>query len=251
MPFKICLIGDNCIDEYQYGIVERISPEAPVPIFKYVKSITKPGMAANVLENFKALNCEVDFFTATLSKKIRLIDSRSGHHITRIDHDPAASDVEIDPDSINYNVDAIVISDYNKGTITPSLYKAIRSRYNKQIFVDTKIRDLSVFAHPSTIVKINELEYKNRTSNGFNVIVTQGADDTLLISAGSIKTFKVPKVGVFDVCGAGDTFLAALVYSCLTDQDLFKAIDFANKAASVTIQHLGVYAPSLKEIEND
>ncbi len=35
-PFQILLIGDSCIDEYQYGTVDRISPEAPVPIFKYI-----------------------------------------------------------------------------------------------------------------------------------------------------------------------------------------------------------------------
>jgi D-beta-D-heptose 7-phosphate kinase/D-beta-D-heptose 1-phosphate adenosyltransferase len=247
-PFKISLVGDDCIDEYHYGVVERISPEAPVPIFKFVKSISKPGMAANVLENFKALNCEVDFYTTTLSKKIRLIDQRSGHHITRIDYDPSSSDIEIDPDQINYDVDAIVISDYNKGTVTPELYKEIRKRFTKQIFVDTKHTDLSIFIHPATIVKINELEYRNRTGETFNLIVTQGSDDTILKSAGSIQTFKVPKVSVFDVCGAGDTFLAALVYSCLKDQNLFEAINFANKAAGITVQHLGVYAPTLKEI---
>lgn len=248
-PFKISLIGDDCIDEYHYGVVDRISPEAPVPIFKFVKSIQKPGMAANVLENFKALNCEVNFYTTTLSKKIRLIDSRSGHHITRIDYDPSSSDIEIDPDHIDYDVDAIVISDYNKGTVTPELYKAIRSRFTKQIFVDTKEPNLSLFSHPATIVKINETEYNNRTGETFNLIVTHGSDDTVLLGPGSsISRFKVPKVNVFDVCGAGDTFLAALVYRCLQDQSLFSAIEFANKAAAITVQHLGVYAPTLKEI---
>jgi len=50
-PFQILLIGDSCIDEYQYGTVDRISPEAPVPIFKYLRSEEKPGMVYNVRNN--------------------------------------------------------------------------------------------------------------------------------------------------------------------------------------------------------
>jgi sugar/nucleoside kinase (ribokinase family) len=53
---------------------------------------------------------------------------------------------------------------------------------------------------------------------------------------------------VTDVCGAGDTFLAALVYKFLETQNMPNAIEFANKAAAVTVQHIGVYAPTLEEI---
>ena len=41
--FKILLIGDSCVDEYQYGVVDRISPEAPVPILKFQNKFTRPG----------------------------------------------------------------------------------------------------------------------------------------------------------------------------------------------------------------
>lgn len=248
-PFRISLVGDNCEDVYQYGTVDRISPEAPVPVFSYLRSETKPGMAGNVLLNLRALGCDVNFYPGSFSTKTRLIDTKSGHHIARIDYDNniRAYD-DVDPDTIDYEVDVIVISDYNKGTVTPELYKEIRSRFSKQIFVDTKQTDLSIFTHPATIVKINELEYNRRTNDTFNLIVTRGGESTMLISAGSIKYFDVPKVRVFDVCGAGDTFLASLVYSSLKDRSLFSAIDFANKASGITVQHLGVYAPTLKEI---
>ena len=62
------------------------------------------------------------------------------------------------------------------------------------------------------------------------------------------KQFSVPKVDAFDVCGAGDTFLSALTYGYLTTTDMEQAIHFAIKASSITVQHIGVYAPTLKEI---
>ena len=50
------------------------------------------------------------------------------------------------------------------------------------------------------------------------------------------------------MCGAGDTFLAALVYKYLEEQSIDEAIKFAMNAAAVTVQHIGVYAPTLEEI---
>jgi sugar/nucleoside kinase (ribokinase family) len=60
-----------------------------------------------------------------------------------------------------------------------------------------------------------------------------------------------PKVEAHDVCGAGDTFLASLVFEFLRKNDMECAILFAMKAAAVTVQKIGVYAPTLREIEND
>ena len=54
---------------------------------------------------------------------------------------------------------------------------------------------------------------------------------------------------VTDVCGAGDTFLAALVYEFLKKGHMPDAVKFANKASSITVQHVGVYAPRLEEIK--
>jgi D-beta-D-heptose 7-phosphate kinase/D-beta-D-heptose 1-phosphate adenosyltransferase len=87
---KILLIGDSCIDEYHYGICDRLSPEAPVPVVSIKRSETKPGMAANVYENLIALGCDVDFITSDIkSIKRRYIDERSRQHMIRIDEDKA------------------------------------------------------------------------------------------------------------------------------------------------------------------
>jgi sugar/nucleoside kinase (ribokinase family) len=58
-------------------------------------------------------------------------------------------------------------------------------------------------------------------------------------------------VEVADVCGAGDTFLAALAYGYLEHKDMQLAIEFAMQASAVTVQHVGVYAPTIKEIKQE
>ena len=60
--------------------------------------------------------------------------------------------------------------------------------------------------------------------------------------------FETDNVEVSDVCGAGDTFLSALTYQYLVSNNIESAIKFANKAASITVQHIGNYAPTLNEI---
>ena len=57
-PFKILVVGDVCVDNYQYGVVDRISPEAPVPVFVPTREESRNGMAANVAANLVALGSE-------------------------------------------------------------------------------------------------------------------------------------------------------------------------------------------------
>ena len=91
---KVLLVGDKCIDEYWYGSVDRISPEAPVPIFKFKRKEIKEGMASNVKANLLALGCEVVDCLADESNKIRLIDLRSNQHMLRVDNDVTAQPLE-------------------------------------------------------------------------------------------------------------------------------------------------------------
>jgi len=240
--FTVVLIGDSCIDEYQYGTVERLSPEAPIPIFCPKDIHYKDGMAANVKSNLKYLGLAVRPYFTDKSIKVRMIDSRSKQHILRVDHDKVCAPVKFE--DIDFSgIDALVISDYNKGTVTYELIEQIQESVNVPIFVDTKKTDLRRFN--KCFIKINELEYKNRSSDANNMIVTHGSSH---VQYGS-KKYLVPAVPVFDVCGAGDTFLAALVYQYLNSgKSIESAIEFAIKAAAVTVQHMGVYAPTLEEI---
>jgi bifunctional ADP-heptose synthase (sugar kinase/adenylyltransferase) len=239
--YKILLIGDNCIDIYRYGTVERISPEAPVPVFKFSHQETKPGMAGNVLKNLENLDCSVDFYYDKESSKTRLIDLKSKQHIVRIDDDIISHGIDINLNILkNYN--AVVISDYNKGTITDELIKKISSIAEIPIFIDTKKTNLSIVGN--SWVKINQLEHEMLKCSCKNLIVTLGSQGTLYNN----RVYPSPNVEVSDVCGAGDTFLASLVFKYLETNSIEESIQFANKAAAITVQHIGVYAPTLGEI---
>ena len=52
---KVLIIGESCTDKFIYGKIDRLSPEAPVPVINPVEIIYNPGMAANTLENCKVL----------------------------------------------------------------------------------------------------------------------------------------------------------------------------------------------------
>ena len=243
--YKILLIGDNGVDQYQYGTVSRISPEAPVPVINYTHTVTKPGMAANVKDNLEKLGCTVEFVHGSrTSVKTRIIDSKSKQHLIRIDQDSPSRAVKIDYVNIE-QYDAVVVSDYNKGSVEYETIEQLRAIYPGPIFVDTKKTDLILFE--GCYVKINEKEYNDAKTFPTELIVTLGRDG-VRYKEHEIST---PQVEAFDVCGAGDTFLAALTYEFIRSQDILRAIEFATKAASVTIQHVGVYSPTLLEIERE
>jgi D-beta-D-heptose 7-phosphate kinase/D-beta-D-heptose 1-phosphate adenosyltransferase len=242
--FTILLIGDNCLDVYQYGTVDRISPEAPVPIFKYSHKEQRAGMAGNVNNCLKALGCSLNYLHSETSMKTRLIDSRSKQQMIRIDDDVTATPVEF-ATAIPDVYDAVVISDYNKGTVTYELMEEVIASVKCPVFIDTKKTDLERLQ--GAWVKINELEYSKIKSECSGLIVTRGAKGADAV----YHQYKspAPKVEVVDVTGAGDTFLAALAYNYLHTKDIKKAMDFANRAAAVAVQHMGCYAPTMEEIE--
>lgn len=242
--YNILLIGDDCIDVYQYGTVDRISPEAPVPVFKFSHEERKPGMAGNVARNLEALGCRVNYLHGETSTKTRLVDIRSKQQIVRIDNDVMSDPIEFET-AIPPVYDAIVISDYNKGTVSYDLIKDIIKSQTCPVFIDTKKTDLASFN--GAYIKINKLEASRATS--------QPHPEWLITTLGEHganwngQVFGAEQVEVADVTGAGDTFIAALVSEYLTQKDMAVAIPYAIRAASVTVQHLGVYAPTWAELE--
>jgi bifunctional ADP-heptose synthase (sugar kinase/adenylyltransferase) len=243
--FNILLIGDACEDTYTYGYVNRISPEAPVPIFEPHYTIHHDGMAGNVRKNLEALGCDVNFLHGAVSKKNRLIDQRTKQQLLRLDKDAISEPVTFET-AIPPIYDAIVISDYNKGTVSYELIEELAKEVDVPIFVDTKKTDLARLS--GCYVKINALEKSRATSlpKIDHLIVTQGHHGATWNGWG----YPAELVGdVTDVCGAGDTFLAALAYQFLITNSMSDAVKFANKAAAITVQHVGVYAPTLEEIK--
>lgn len=239
--FNVLLIGDTCTDVYQYGTVDRLSPEAPIPVFVPSYKEEREGMAGNVYANLTALGCKVDLICGSASRKTRLIDSRSKQQMLRIDEDVKSTPVtNIDPTGY----DAVVISDYNKGVVSYDTVEQMLRKYNIPTFIDTKKTDLERFQ--GAWVKINELEYSKIKSDCTGLIVTKGANGA--VAKFHEYTSQAPRVEVVDVTGAGDTFLAALTYNYLHTKDIKRAMDFANQAAAVAVQHMGCYAPTMEEI---
>lgn len=240
---KVLLIGDSCTDIYHYGTIDRISPEAPIPVLLTKNLLTCPGMAANVNNNLKAFNIDTDFITNEEPiTKTRFLDIKTGQHLLRVDKEKTLKEINELPKLDKYT--AIVISDYNKGFLSYNYIEQIINTSKVPVFIDTKKRDLKRFKN--AIVKINEREFKNRTSDCNNIIVTLGSNGVLYKD----NIIPAPKVEVFDVCGAGDTFLTALVCKYINSKDMIASINFANKAAAITVQHSGVYSLTKKDLIN-
>jgi len=240
---KVLLIGDSCTDIYHYGTIDRISPEAPIPVLLTKNLLTCPGMAANVNNNLKAFNIDTDFITNEEPiTKTRFLDIKTGQHLLRVDKEKTLKEINELPKLDKYT--AIVISDYNKGFLSYNYIEQIINTSKVPVFIDTKKRDLKRFKN--AIIKINEREFKNRTSDCDNIIVTLGSNGVLYKD----NIIPAPKVEVFDVCGAGDTFLSALVCKYINSKDMIASINFANKAAAITVQHSGVYSLTKKDLIN-
>lgn len=247
--WKILLVGDSCWDEYRIGTVDRLSPEAPVPVVKVVDQYTIPGMAANVGHNLKNLGVTPDFIhNMEPIVKRRYIDKRSGQHLLRVDSEYAVVGWNRFTPNALASYDAVVVSDYNKGFLGYDDIQYLVHNSTGPVFIDTKKPDLARFTSGKSYIKINELEYRQCTSVPENLIVTLGGGGAKFIHSGVESGYPTTKVEVVDVCGCGDTFLAALAYMYLESGSIDSAVVFANKAASITVQHRGNYAPTLGEI---
>jgi bifunctional ADP-heptose synthase (sugar kinase/adenylyltransferase) len=85
---NVLIIGDVMIDSYMWGKVNRISPEAPVPILKYERTEISFGMSANVKRNLESFGVFVNHITNKnpIIKK-RIVDKNSNQQLLRIDND--------------------------------------------------------------------------------------------------------------------------------------------------------------------
>ena len=219
---RALVLGDGCLDIYHYGKCNKISPEAPVPVLEITeKDKTQEGMVYNVKNNLVSLGFDCSFFTNRKEiRKRRFIDTRFMQCVLRVDEgeedvDKCQSDYVI---SRELDYDAVVISDYNKGYLDYNTCEKIVDFYNVfkiPIFVDSKKKDLTCFK--KCFIKINEKEKEAATLPEDCKLITtvgeRGADY-------DGKNYPTDKVEVFDVCGAGDVFLSALVYCYVTEKDI-------------------------------
>ena len=241
---KILVIGDSCTDIFRYGKVERLAPEAPVPVIVPEREESTPGMAGNVVRNFKALGAEIDFITnVTNIRKIRYVCSKYNHLLLRVDENDKCENIShVTLDTVKWNIyDAVVISDYNKGFLDEVDIEYI-SKQHSLVFLDTK-KILGKYAHNINCIKINYNEWQNN----LNIIATDKIiEDKVIVTRGKYGcdfrgvNYPTQEVPVKDVSGAGDTFLAGLVYEYVKTKDYEKAIAFAQECTTIVVQKSGV-----------
>jgi len=241
---KILVIGDSCIDIFRYGEVNRLAPEAPIPIIIPEKETSNPGMAGNVARNIKALGYETDFITnQNKIKKIRYICSKYNHLLLRVDENDKCENINTYVlQTINWEkYDAVVISDYCKGFLTEENIEYISSKHSLT-FLDTK-KILGNWAHNISFIKLNSVEY-NHNKNIIlrdpilinKVIQTRGRHGCNYQE----KNYPTTDVPVKDVSGAGDTFLASLVIEYIRSKNIESAIKFAQECTTIVVQKSGV-----------
>ena len=206
---KILCIGDIMLDKFLYGEVDRISPEAPVPVFKITKEKSMLGGTGNVIANLASLRIKTMFIGAAgndescvmlerflndtgceyslikpenypTTTKIRMI--ASNNHIVRADKE---TDLHLIPKEIeelkNFVDNAlpkchiVLLSDYKKGLLTQEttgMIIELCKKHNKKILVDPKEKDFSKYSG-ADIVKPNLKEFELVSGEKFDT----GADD--------------------------------------------------------------------------
>lgn len=193
---RVLVIGDLILDQFTYGKVERISPEAPVPVFKVEDEQQMLGGAGNVVANLCALGCDVSFIGIVgkdangkkiahlltecgakhhllkLSDYPTIVKTRliaGGSHLSRVDREevrPIITDslprYERMLRRVVKGVDIVLISDYGKGLLTdlttPMIIQTCK-RYGKKVIVDPKGACYNKYAG-ATLVKPNLKEFK-------------------------------------------------------------------------------------------
>ena len=261
------VIGESCTDEFVYGDVERLSPEAPAPVFKPKKVTTTDGMAGNVVNQLEQFMISHDEFITNQNKivKRRFIDETSNYMLMRYDEGDdlvERFDTKKLPDTV---FDFIVISDYNKGFFTEedientvNLYKEKVTALNEEedinrevvVFIDTK-KKLGDWVRNIDFIKLNYKEYLN---NKEYIEKNDWLKEKLIVTRGEHgsdyngENFETNKVNVKDVSGAGDTFLASLAARYMHCRNIITSIEYANLVSELVVQKKGVVTISPSEI---
>jgi len=196
-------------------------------------------MAWNVYNNLLSFDAEVYLLTNEEKiTKTRYIEEKSNQQILRIDVEEEVKQLEYELNEEPF--DALVISDYDKGFITQEKLFELVDWFDGPVFVDSKKKVLPEGCY----IKVNDIEYGKLETKTDNVIITKGGKGTEYKG----KLYPAEKVKVFDVVGAGDTFLAALTYAYLKYGSIEEAIPFANKAAAIAVSHPGTYVLTEEDI---
>ncbi len=303
---RVLIVGDLILDQYVSGDVTRISPEAPIPILTARRSEERLGGACNVAANLVAMGAEVDIVgvlgndgwgrklralleeqrvetggcvldaTRPTIQKTRMMSG--SQQMLRVDNeDPRAISGEalaqvlaILPERVR-RAQAVVLSDYGKGVLTPEVIRtAIEAARAAKVplLVDPKGEDYRRY-RGATLVTPNRKEAEQALGRRLSRLedVARGAEELLalaeldaaVITLGAEGIYFQSRRGptghvpararaVFDVTGAGDTVIAQLGFYLAAGVELDTAVYLANQAAAIVVGRLGTHAVTRSEL---
>ena len=252
----IALFGDYIHDIYHFGKVEKISPESPIPVFQELYVEERSGGAGNVHSNLLALGSQVKFWYSDNSTKHRFVCNN--HILFRSDQEkyvPYEGKIDYDLTGIKL----CILSDYNKGYLSRSRKLIEYCKKNGcMVIVDPK-KDLDNY-RGANIIKLNASELEKYTEERdprsvlwtYDIdvlIVTRGKDGVMKVTKDSVEYFTSKVHSVSDVTGAGDVFLASLVYFMSVGKDLSSACQKATDLASISVTKFGTYTLQPEDIK--
>ena len=303
---NIVVLGDVMLDEFVWGDVTRISPEGPVPVVDVRRESIHLGGAANVLANLVSLGAcgsvvgviGNDRAGEQLRSTLRRLRSNADEGLVVDESRPSTIKTRIVAHSqlvvradrelrtpVNRAIedeiisrlkvalsraDAFVVSDYDKGAVTPHVLDAILGfAYERMpVLIDPKMRNLA-FYRPATLITPNHLEAlrmsntEEDSDGGLHhaatlirerlgcdaVLITRGDRGMMLLEHVSPPVYvETAAREVYDVTGAGDTVIAALAGGLAAGASMIEAATFANHAAGIVVGKVGTATATASEL---
>ena len=305
---KILVVGDSMIDSYLFGEINRTSPEAPVPVVETKKHESRLGGAANVALNLKSLGATPILCSAIgddkegklfieLMKKEDLITEgviiskikrttlktrviANNKHQLRIDEEdssPIDNEIELIDliQKLIYNIDVVVLQDYNKGVLTSKVInEVIKIANNNNIpsIVDPKkdnffnYKNCTIFKPNLAEIKIgmnindelrnlkdlNKVTTKLRLQlNSDAVLLTLSFRGICLDSHNNFFQFPSYKRKLVDVSGAGDTVISVAALCLSTNINYSDLTILSNLAGGLVCEAVGVIPINKEKFLNE
>ncbi len=303
---RLIVLGDLMLDEFIWGEVRRISPEAPVPVVEVKRESWHLGGAGNVVSNLLGLGAKAwpigiigddeagrllkRHFTelgATVggivvdpsrptTRKTRIV--AHSQQMVRADREsrlPISNEIETCLLAAFHSAlpeaEIVIISDYDKGLLTPRLLKLVieaTQAAGKLVCLDPKIKNFLSYQHADVITpnqpeaeRASGIEITDDASlitaahrirdllNCANVLITRGEHGMSLLDAND-KLTQIPTVAreVYDVTGAGDTVIATLSMALAAGASMIEAAIMANHAAGVVVGKVGTATVTSAEL---
>lgn len=299
---KIGVVGDLMLDDYIIGVVDRISPEAPVPVVNVKEERFVLGGAANVVNNLSVLGAQtlcfgvigkdsngdrllntfkeknIDASGIIRTESIPTIVKRrilaGNQQLLRIDWEDSTPISKKLEDALLENfssklssLDAVILSDYDKGVLTPRVAKEIVrlcKEHNVIVTVDPKPKNAMNYLGATSMTpnrkeameclgksKVTDfealgVELKEKLQLE-NLLLTRSEEGMSLFLD---KVVNIPTFAkeVYDVTGAGDTVISVFTLAGAAGVNWHEAAKIANTAAGVVVGKMGTSTVTKEEI---